>query len=116
MRGNTVPSSTTNAKAANTMLLSRNAPSRDTGESMRAGERSRSPRQPMSPTVTSTMSPKNPSRSGPMSESLKACTESITPERVRKVPRMVSENVAHSSDRFHTRNMPRRSCTITECR
>ena len=38
------------------------------------------------------------------------------PERVRKVPKMVSENVAQTSDRFHTRNMPRRSCTNTECR
>ncbi len=51
-----------------------------------------------------------------MPDSLKACTLSSTPERVRNVPRMVRENVAHSSDRFHTRNMPRRSWTMTECR
>ena len=31
-----------------------------------------------------------------------------------KVPRMVSENVDTRSDRFHTRSIPRRSCTITE--
>ncbi len=49
-----------------------------------------------------------------MSLSLKACTLSRTPERVRNVPRIVRENVAHSSDRFHTRNIPRRSCTSTE--
>ena len=29
---------------------------------------------------------------------------------------MVRENVAHSSDRFQTRSIPRRSCTITEWR
>ena len=45
---------------------------------------------------------------------LNACTLFTTPERVRKVPRMVRLNVARSNDRFHTRNMPRRSCTSTE--
>ena len=29
---------------------------------------------------------------------------------------MVSANVATSSDRFQTCSIPRRSCTITECR
>ena len=33
-----------------------------------------------------------------------------------KVPRIVRANVAHTSDRFQTRNMPRRSCTMAECR
>ena len=49
-----------------------------------------------------------------MPDSEKACTEAITPDRVRKVPRMVRANVAQMSERFQTRNMPRRSCTITE--
>ena len=31
-----------------------------------------------------------------------------------KVPRMVSANVETTRDRFQTRNMPRRSWTITE--
>ncbi len=35
--GKTVPSSTTKAKAANSTLLARNAPSRDSGESMCPG-------------------------------------------------------------------------------
>ena len=51
-----------------------------------------------------------------MSLSVNACTESSTPERVRNVPRIVRVNVAHSSERFQTRSIPRRSCTITECR
>ncbi len=83
---------------------------------MRPGERSRSPRQAMSPMLTTTMRVKKPMRAGPMSLSLNACTDSMTPDRVRKVPRMVSAKVAHSSDRFQTRSIPRRSCTITECR
>ena len=62
------------------------------------------------------MRPKKPSSSGPIVELLNACTEATTPLRVKKVPRMVSAKVAHSKERFQTRNMPRRSCTITECR
>ena len=36
------------------------------------------------------------------------------PERVRNVPRIVRQNVAITSERFQTRSIPRRSCTITE--
>ena len=98
--GNTVPSSTTNANPANSTLLARNAPSREAGESMRPGDRSRSARQPIRPSVTATVSPKKASSHTPIEPSVKACTEAMTPERVRKVPRM-SANVAHhaGSDR-----------------
>ena len=114
MSGKTVPSSTTKANRANTALFARNAPSRETAESIAPGERSWSPRQAMSANETATMTPNAPSRYGPIVPSLKACTLLITPLRVRKVPRMVSENVATNRLRFHTRNIPRRSCTITE--
>ncbi len=114
--GKTVPRSTTRAKAANNRLLIRNAPSRETGESIRPGERNRSPRQKIRPMLTAATTPKNASNVGPMPDWLNACTELSTPERVRKVPRMVNENVAHSNDRFQTRSMPRRSWTMTECR
>ena len=116
MSGNTVPSSTTKANPANSTLLARNAPSRDNGESIRPGARRRSPRQPISPRVTATIRPKNDSSHTPMSLSVNECTDAITPERVRNVARMVRLNVAHRSDRFQTRSIPRRSCTITECR
>ena len=43
-----------------------------------------------------------------------ACTELMTPERVRNVPRIVRQNVAITSERFQTRSIPRRSCTISE--
>ena len=59
---------------------------------------------------------KNVRMNGPIWLSENACTESSTPDRVRNVPRIVSENVAHSNERFQTRSIPRRSCTITECR
>ena len=53
--GKIVPTRITKANAPNSTLLARNAPSREIGESMRPGERRRSPRQPMSPTVASTI-------------------------------------------------------------
>ncbi len=46
----------------------------------------------------------------------KACTDCTMPERVMKVPKIVSRNVTMTSVTFHTRSMLRRSCTITECR
>ena len=51
-----------------------------------------------------------------MVELEKACTDWITPDRVRKVPRIVREKVAITSERFQIRSSPRRSCTMTECR
>jgi hypothetical protein len=68
----------------------------------------------MRPSDTATTNPKNDSSQTPMPDSVNECTESRTPERVRNVPRMVSEKVASSSDRFQTRSIPRRSWTITE--
>ena len=114
MSGNTVPNRMMNANNVNSTLLARNAPSREIGESMAPGERSRSPRHAMSPSEVTTMTPNAPSRYGPMVPSLNACTLLMTPERVRNVPRMVSEKVATSRLMFHTRSMPRRSCTSTE--
>ena len=52
---------------------------------------------------------KNAKSHGPTWPSLKACTLLMTPERVRKVPRIVRLNVAITRLRFQTRNMPRRS-------
>ncbi len=115
-RGNTVPRSTTKANRTNTRLLARNAPSRLNGESMPPGDRSRSPRQAMSPTPTARTTPKNPSSRGPIADVENECTDWITPERVRNVPRMVRLNVAMTSERFHTRRRPRRCWTMTEWR
>ena len=112
--GNTVPSKTTNANRANNTLLIKNAPSRDTTESILPGACNLSPRQPIKPTETITMMAKKASNHGPMALSLNACTLLSTPLRVRNVPRIVKLNVETSNERFHTRNMPRRSCTNTE--
>ena len=57
---------------------------------------------------------RNVSSHGPIDDCENACTDVTMPERVRNVPRIVRQNVAITSDRFQTRSMPRRSCTITE--
>ncbi len=111
-----MPSSTTKANPTKRTLLRRNAPSRPSGASIPPGERSRSPRQAISPKPTMTTAKKKPMSSGPSEDSENECTEVITPERVRKVPRMVRAKVAIDSERFHTRIRPRRSWTRTECR
>ena len=51
-----------------------------------------------------------------MDEVENECTDWMTPDRVRKVPRMVRLKVAMTSERFHTRNRPRRCWTMTEWR
>ncbi len=63
-----------------------------------------------------TTTKKKPMSSGPSEDSEKECTEVMTPDRVRKVPRMVRAKVAIDSERFQTRMRPRRSWTSTECR
>src|ERR1700690_2607516 len=52
----------------------------------------------------------------PMEDCAKACTELMTPERVRKVPSIESRKVAKTSAMFQTFSMPRFSCIMTECR
>src|SRR5512141_3302894 len=51
-----------------------------------------------------------------MAPVVNACTDERIPERVRKVPSIVSTNVATQRLSVHRRSMLRRSCTITECR
>ena len=103
-----------NANTVKITLLARNAPSREIGESIDPGDRSRSPRHAMSPSDTTTVTPKKASSHEPTGPSPNAWTELMTPDRVMNVPRIVSENVATSRLRFHTRSMPRRSWTSTE--
>jgi hypothetical protein len=113
-RGNTVPVSTTSANPAKSRLFNKNAASRETAESMRPGDRSLSPRHAISPTLPNTQIPRNVNSHGPMLDCENACTELITPDRVKNVPRIVRQKVDSTSDRFQTRSIPRRSCTITE--
>src|ERR1700722_1647812 len=105
-----------NANPTKSTLLRRNAPSRPSGASIPPGERSRSPRQAIKPNPTMTTAKKKPMSNGPSEDWENAWTEVMTPERVKKVPRMVRANVAIDRERFHTRIRPRRSWTRTDCR
>ncbi len=112
--GKIVPSRTMKANTVKITLLARNAPSREMGESIEPGDRSRSPRHAINPSDTMTMTAKKASSHDPTGPSPNAWTELITPDLVRNVPRIVRENVATSRLRFQTRSIPRRSCTSTE--
>ena len=68
----------------------------------------------MSPMPVAATNPRKPSSHGPIADWVNEWTELRTPERVRNVPRIVRQNVAMTSERFQTRSIPRRSCTITE--
>ena len=68
--GKTVPVSTTSANAAKSRLLSRNAASRDNGESIRPGDRNASPRHAISPTPTAAVMPRNVNNHGPIDDSV----------------------------------------------
>jgi hypothetical protein len=70
----------------------------------------------MSPKPTTTTTKKKPMSNGPRDDLEKECTDWMTPDRVKKVPRMVSAKVATDNERFQTRKSPRRSWTSTECR
>src|SRR5438094_131980 len=55
-------------------------------------------------------------KKGPRPDCVNEWTEEMTPLRVRKVPKMVSEKVSSTSTMFHTRSMSFFSWIITEWR
>ena len=108
-----MPVSTTNAKPVNSRLLTRNAASRDSGESIRPGVCSWSPRHAIKPSPV-TITPRKPSSHG----ADRALRERVhRGDHARAGEERAEDreaNVAMISDRFQTRSMPRRSCTMTE--
>ncbi len=69
----------------------------------------------LSSTTTATRQmPRKTRKSGPIGLWVKECTELTTPERVRKVPRMVSRKVIRISIVVHALRVPRRCCTTAE--
>ncbi len=112
--GYSVPTSTTNANSDSNRLLTMNAPSRLARDSGRDIEAIRSPRRANRMNPPPTTSTKKPSSRGPTADCEKACTDRMTEERVRKVPRMVSPNVAMTSTKFQACSMPRLTWTTLE--
>jgi hypothetical protein len=114
--GKTVPKNTVKVAATSSTLLSRNADSRETTESSSPCAPSASQRHASSPSASTSTTVRNDRKNTPMEPWVKACTEAMTPERVRKVPNSVSANVMMTRARFQSRSMRRRSWIITECR
>ncbi len=109
-----MPTSTVNVRTSSSTLLPRKALSRDSGVSKAASDRSASRRQAMSPNPPTRTTVRKARYIGPTIDCANVWTDDRMLPRVRNVPSTVSENVPTMSERFHTFNMPRRSCTITE--
>src|SRR5207302_9548716 len=65
---------------------------------------------------TTNVSARNATNQSSIEDWAKACTELTTPLRVRNVPKIDSRNVAKMIHMFHTFNIHRFSCIITEFR
>src|ERR1039458_10531598 len=114
--GKNVPHSMVKQTTSKRRLLNRKLDSRDTSDSSLCSLL-RCDRFAIRKKVqTARVNPMKTRNQVPIEDCAKACTELITPERVRKVPSMESRNVAKISDMFQTFNMPRFSCIMTECR
>src|SRR6185503_14722024 len=71
-------------------LLKRNAASREKNDSSWFSERSNGSRHTTSAIDITSTKPRNHRKNGPSPDCVKLCTEEITPERVRNVPKIVS--------------------------
>ena len=95
-------------------LFNRNADSRLTaaaGRSLPTRSGSRQTSRPNDPVSATAIAARN---HGPIADSVKEWTLSITPERVRNVPSRVRMKVAITSAEVQMRREPRRSATIEE--
>ncbi len=113
IKGKSVPSKTAKAIAKKSTFPSKKLPSRLTGESRSLRSRIWSHLSARSPNDTSITTMKKPKKYGPTGPSPNACTEEMMPERMMKVPRMVSANVRMIRSRFQALSIRLRSCTCT---
>ena len=93
-----------------------NADSRDSAASKRPSLLNTSLRHASSVNEPSNTSPRKVRKKGPIGLCVKACTLASTPLRVRNVPSTVSRKVETINVMVQVFSIPRRSCTITECR
>jgi hypothetical protein len=113
--GNTVPSSTVKVNSTNTRLLTRKSESRpSTGSIVPSGAR-RSMRSASRATDQTSASTRKTRIVGPIALCVNEWTELKTPERVMKVPRIVSRKVASTSVTVQPLRTPLRSVSSAEC-
>ena len=70
----------------------------------------------MSPTLKTTQTTMKPRNQPPSGLCENEWIELMTPERVRKVPKIERQNASATSTMFQTFSIPRFSWIITECR
>ena len=114
--GKTVPKKTVNAAATRKTLFRRKADSRERMLSSSPWAVSRSQRQASPPKATSSTRPRKARKKAPIEPCEKACTDAITPDRVRNVPKIVRPKVRITSEMFQSLSMRRRSWIIAECK
>ena len=62
------------------------------------------------------MTPSSSRKYGPRPDCANACTDATRPLRTLNVPKTASAKAASTSASVHSFSIPRRSCTIIECR
>src|SRR5215467_4874891 len=103
--GNRVPQSTVKQAARSSRLLNRKLDSRDTSDSSLCSLLRWSLFLTKKKTQVASVRDMNQTNHSPIEDCAKACTELITPERVRNVPSIESRNVAKISHMFQTFSM-----------
>ena len=115
--GSKVPHNTAKAAPRSMRLLNRNADSRDKNDSIWFSLRSCGHRHATSTTPSAIRLPMNPRKMNAIFVfSANVCTDSMSPERVRKVAKMVSTKVRITSPMFQTLSIPRFSWIWMEWR
>src|SRR5712692_9900419 len=114
--GDSVPHSTVKQATSRSRLLNRKLDSRETSDSSLCSLFRCDLFFTKKNTQVASVNAMNTMNQSPIDDCAKACTELITPERVRKVPSIESRKVEKISHMFQTFNMPRFSCIMTECR
>src|SRR5438445_4454626 len=114
--GNTVPQKIVKQMPSRIRLLNRNAASREKNDSSWFSERSSGNRHTTKAIATTSSKPRNHKKNGPSPDCVKLCTEEMTPERVRNVPKIVKLKARTMSETFHTFSMSFFSWIITDCR
>jgi hypothetical protein len=112
--GKIVPHSVENAIPTSSRLLNRKADSRDSMLSSLWRGRRDSRRQISSAEDPASTKHRKPMKKGPIPDCVNECTDEITPERVRNVPKMVRPKVTMMRVMFQTFSMSLRSWIITE--
>ena len=112
--GKSVPQNTEKHITTNTILLKRNPLSREVNDSILLVDRRSFIRVYMRPKEATNIKKTNVKNMGPNEEAVNECTELMTPDLVRNVPKIQRVNVRMISTIFHTRSISFFSCMIIE--